>query len=79
MAEPSTRQGRIFAAALSCGALAAALTWSVQATAQGWKPDRNIDIVVSSGAGGAADRSARTLQKFVQAMPGIPSVSVTNR
>jgi tripartite-type tricarboxylate transporter receptor subunit TctC len=29
-------------------------------SAQTWKPERNVEIVVSSGPGGAADRSART-------------------
>jgi len=47
--------------------------------AQDWKPDKNVEIVVSSGAGGAADRSARVVQKFLQALPGIPSISVTNK
>jgi putative tricarboxylic transport membrane protein len=49
------------------------------ASAQDWKPTRNVDIVVSSGAGGAADRQARVVQKFLQGMPGIPSLTVTNR
>ena len=47
--------------------------------AQDWKPQRNVDIVVNSGAGGTADRQARVAQKFLQALPGMPSVSVTNR
>lgn len=47
--------------------------------AQDWKPQRNVDIVVNSGAGGSADRQARVAQKFLQALPGMPSVSVTNR
>lgn len=49
------------------------------ASAQEWKPDRNIEIVVSSGAGGAADRSARTIQRYLQALPGMPTVSVNNK
>lgn len=49
------------------------------AVAQEWKPERNVEIIVSSGAGGAADRSARTIQRFLQAIPGIPSVSVNNK
>ncbi len=49
------------------------------AHAQDWKPQRNVDIVVNSGAGGSADRQARVAQKFLQALPGMPSVSVTNR
>lgn len=49
------------------------------AYAQEWKPERNVEIVVSSGAGGAADRSARVIQKYLQSVPGIPSVSVNNK
>ena len=49
------------------------------AAAQEWKPSRNIDIIVSSGPGGAADREAREVQKFLQALPGMPPVVVTNR
>lgn len=37
-----------------------------QAASQDWKPSRNVDMVVSSGAGGAADRQARVVQKFLQ-------------
>ena len=49
------------------------------ASAQDWKPARNVDIVVASGAGGSSDRSARVVQKLLQANPAFPSVSVTNR
>ena len=47
--------------------------------AQDWKPSRNIDIIVSSGPGGAADREARETQKFLQELPGMPAITVTNR
>ncbi len=56
-----------------------ALVWMACAQAQDWKPQRNVDLVVNSGAGGAADRQARVAQKFLQNFPGIPSISVTNR
>ena len=49
------------------------------AYAQEWKPERNVEIVVSSGAGGAADRSARVIQKYLQSVPGMPSVTVNNK
>jgi putative tricarboxylic transport membrane protein len=49
------------------------------ACAQEWKPARNVDIVVASGAGGVSDRSARVVQKLLQANAAFPSVSVTNR
>ena len=61
-----------------CALLAAALS-AAPALAQEWKPERNVDIVVNSGAGGAADRQARFVQKSLQALPGIPSITVTNR
>ena len=52
---------------------------AIPAQAQEWKPERNIEMVVSSGAGGAADRSARTIQKFLQDIPGMPNVIVNNK
>jgi putative tricarboxylic transport membrane protein len=48
--------------------------------AQEWKPVRNVEILVPSGPGGAADRAVRHAQKLLlQAVPGIPSISVSNR
>ena len=49
------------------------------AAQQPWKPSRNVEIVEGSGAGGAADRQGRVVQKYLQAFPGIPSVTVSNR
>jgi len=49
------------------------------APAQEWKPARNVDIVVASGAGGSSDRTARVVQKLLQANPAFSSISVTNR
>ena len=50
------------------------------ANAQEWKPARNVDIAIASGAGGAADRQGRQLQKLLlQAVPGFPSITVTNK
>ena len=64
------------AAALGCALVCAATL----AAAQGeWRPSRNVDIAVASAAGGSSDRSARVLQKLLQANPAFPSVSVTNR
>src|SRR4051794_31927786 len=47
--------------------------------AQEWKPERNVEMVVNSGAGGAADRQARIVHRALQALPGMPSLTVTNR
>jgi putative tricarboxylic transport membrane protein len=60
---------------VACLVLLPALT----VEAQTWKPAKNIEIVVASGAGGAADRQGRAAQRFLQSLPGIPSVTVTNR
>ena len=57
----------------------ATLAVSTTASAQDWKPGRNVDIVVASGAGGSSDRSARIAQRLLQANAAFPSVSVTNR
>ena len=62
---------------LACAALAAVL--SSPASAQDWKPSKNVEILVPSGAGGAADRQARVGQRFLSSIPGIPSVTVNNR
>jgi len=61
-----------------CGWMAWCIIASA-ASAQEWKPARNVDIVVASGASGSSDRTARVLQKLLQANPAFPSVSVTNR
>jgi len=60
---------------LALGAALAQPAW-----AQGWKPERNVEVVVNSGAGGASDRQARFVQKMLQAVvPAIPSMTVVNR
>jgi len=50
-------------------------------SAQGadWSPSKNIEIIVSSGAGGAADREARISQSFLRKLPGMPVINVINR
>jgi putative tricarboxylic transport membrane protein len=59
--------------------IVAAVALAAPLHAQDWKPTRTIEISVSSGAGGAADREARELQKHMQALPGIPTITVNNR
>lgn len=61
-----------------CAAVAAALA-AGHAGAQGWKPEKNVDIIVASGAGGSSDRTARVIQKLLQKNQDFPSISVTNR
>lgn len=59
--------------------LSSAFCLASAAGAQEWKPSRNIDIVVSSGPGGAADREAREVQRHLQELPGMPAIAVSNR
>ena len=59
--------------------MVAGLILSASIGAQDWKPAQNVDIVVASGAGGSSDRTARVVQKLLQANPAFPSISVTNR
>ena len=47
-------------------ALAATAWCASVAQAQAWKPDRTVEIIVWSGAGGGADRPARTMQRLFQ-------------
>jgi len=63
---------------LWCAAIGASMALA-QTPATEWKPSRNVDIVVASGAGGSSDRTARVLQRLLQANPAFPSISVTNR
>ena len=45
--------------------LAAATGWG-QAQAQGWQPERAVEIIVGTSPGGGQDRSARFVQKLIQ-------------
>lgn len=47
--------------------------------AQDWKPSKNIELIVNSGAGGAGDRGVRVPQRLLQALPGMSSVTVANK
>ena len=72
----STGMTRLRDAAIAFATLALV---SAPAGAQAWKPQKNVEIVSTAGAGGSADRGARVVQKYLQAMPGMPSVTVSNR
>jgi len=68
--------------AVSCifaAGLLAAGTGNVAAQGAAWKPSANVEVVVSSGAGGASDRSARLTQRLLSQTGLFPSVSVVNR
>ena len=61
-------------------ALAMACLGLTPAAAQDtWSPSKNIEIIVASGPGGAADREARVTQSFLLKQPGLPVVNVVNR
>ncbi len=60
----------------------ATLAWfiSVLAHAQpAWQPQRQIELVVGSGAGGGNDRNARALQKILFENKWLQNVSVVNK
>jgi putative tricarboxylic transport membrane protein len=45
--------------------LAAALTLATTAAAQGWSPQKNVEIVVANSPGGSNDRTARQIESFL--------------
>ena len=47
---------------------AVALPAAAPASAQTWKPDKNVEIVVSLTAGSNQDRTSRTLQNILDAV-----------
>lgn len=65
---------------LSCfiGILAAALTSMAQA--QGWQPERHVELIVPSSAGGSLDNVGRTFQRLWTELKLVPTSSaVVNR
>ena len=60
-------------------ALAVLLLCACTVHAQEWKPSKNVELIVNSGAGGAGDRGVRVPQRLLQSMPGMPSVTVVNK
>ncbi len=60
------------------GILVALAAGTVQA--QGWKPDRHVELIVPAGAGGSLDHVGRTFQKLWDDMKLVPvSSAVVNR
>jgi putative tricarboxylic transport membrane protein len=62
-----------------CACAIAVSLLASHAGAQEWKPAKNVEIVVNSGAGGAADRSARVTQRLLTNVPGFSSLTVVNK
>jgi putative tricarboxylic transport membrane protein len=61
-------------------ALMAGMVIAAGAHAQGWSPQKNVEIVVGSAAGGSNDHVARTLERLFAAHKLVPAtMSVANR
>lgn len=61
-------------------AIALALTLPLQALAQDWKPERNVDYVVTSGPGAALDTAARELKHIADRLQLLPTAMlISNR
>jgi putative tricarboxylic transport membrane protein len=61
-------------------ALAAAGLLAAPAHGQAWRPDKPVEIIAASGAGGNTDKLARTIQKILQEEKLVPTpVNVVNK
>jgi len=60
------RQGPPHRALWLALALPAACLLSAQAHGQSWRPDKPVEIIAASGAGGNTDKLARTIQRILQ-------------
>lgn len=49
-----------------CAALVVAQAWHAHAQTPAWKPEKNVEIVVGTSAGGGQDTSARFVHKLIQ-------------
>lgn len=68
------------AAAVIASAVVVALGVAQPAAAQGWKPEKPVELLVSSAPGGSNDRIARIIQKIAQEQKLTPvPISVINR
>jgi putative tricarboxylic transport membrane protein len=68
-------------ACLAVSLAALAIAWTAAATAQpaGWKPGKNVEIIVPTSPGGGADRTGRTIQRILQGERWVESATVANR
>ncbi len=67
---------RCCAIVLTAGAMLLSGTCAAQSA---WKPERTVEIVVGSAAGGGNDKAARTLQRIWQETKLLDNVVVVNR
>jgi len=51
------------------------LAGSLPAVAQGWQPDKNVEIVINTGPGSGQDVTGRFIQKLFQEMKLVPTSS----
>jgi putative tricarboxylic transport membrane protein len=71
--------GRFVKLAVSCALLAGAI-FGGPASAQGWKPERNVELIIPAGAGGSLDNTGRTIQRVWDALNLVPQpTSIVNR
>ena len=53
---------------------------SLSASAQGWKPERNVELIVPAGAGGSLDGAERAVRRLWGKLKLVPATStVSNR
>src|SRR5687767_6767330 len=53
---------------------------SAAVTAQGWTPQKNVEIVAASGPGGSNDKTARTIERGLASAKLVPtSIVVVNK
>jgi putative tricarboxylic transport membrane protein len=57
-------------------ALAVAALLAPQVQAQGWKPERNVELIVPAAAGGSLDLTGRTVHKIWDDLKLLPTSSV---
>jgi putative tricarboxylic transport membrane protein len=71
---------RTVAQALTRIAIAAVLLDATVAPAQSWRPEKAVELLVGSGAGGSADSMGRHLQRIMQEQKLVPvPVNVLNK
>ena len=57
---------------IAFAALLVAAAVALPAHAQGWKPDRNVELIIPAGAGGSLDNTGRTINRVWDAMNLVP-------
>ncbi|MGZ9066565.1 MAG: tripartite tricarboxylate transporter substrate-binding protein, partial [Burkholderiales bacterium] len=78
----ATRSPRVVASLsrVAAAAFCAVAFVSGPTAAQGWAPDRHVELTVPGGAGGSLDNTARTVQRLWQELKLVPvSSAVMNR